>query len=106
MTRRKRAQGGQRSKRPRPAEVAKANALRRASEESLSLPEHETFSWMADDGLHMIVPGQRPDPETVEQMTRRYQQHLRESPVFDELVRQYGLDRAEELLLECRAEIR
>jgi hypothetical protein len=30
---------------------------------------------MADDGLHALVPGTGPDPQTLDELTRRYQRH-------------------------------
>lgn len=69
-------------------------------------PIAERVGWQADDGFHMLVPGAPPTPEMLEEMTRHYQEQLRHSPVWEEMVKKYGKEKAEELLQECRAELR
>jgi len=39
-------------------------------------------------------------------MTLAYQESLRSSPGWDAMVQKYGLERAEELLQQCRVEFR
>jgi hypothetical protein len=39
-------------------------------------------------------------------MTSVFQEKLRHSPLWDELVKQYGAEKAEEILQGCRAELR
>jgi hypothetical protein len=39
-------------------------------------------------------------------MTRRYQQEIRNSPLWDEMVREFGEKEAERLLKKFRVEIR
>ena len=63
-------------------------------------------SFVDDQGLHWLVPGSPPDEQTLAEMTRRYQQNIRNSPLWEEMVRQFGPQRAEELLRQCRAELR
>lgn len=59
--------------------------------------------WLDQQGMHAIVPG-TPDPDTFERMTELYQQQIRNSPMWDEMVRQFGPEKAEVLLRQCRAE--
>ena len=61
--------------------------------------------WMDEQGVHAMIPGERPDAETLERMTKVYQQKIRQSPMFDEMVNTYGAAEAEALLLQCRAEL-
>jgi hypothetical protein len=61
---------------------------------------------MDDDGLHALLPGSPPDQETLERMTQLYQEQIRNSPMWDEMVREFGPEKAEELLRQCRAELR
>ena len=63
-------------------------------------------SWIDDDGVHAVVPGKEPSPEKLEEMTRQYQNTIRESPMWDQMVQQFGKKEAEELLKKCRAELR
>lgn len=69
------------------------------------LPPGST-SWWSEDGLHIVAPGRPPTSEELEEMTRAFQAKLRNSPLWDELVKQYGAEKAEEILQGCRAELR
>ena len=62
--------------------------------------------WLASDGLHALVPGNAPSPETLVEMTRVYQRNIRESPLWDEMVREFGEEEAERILKEFHVEIR
>jgi len=81
---------------------------RRKRQQRLSKPSHvaEPVLWQAQDGFHMLVPGAPPTPEMLEEMTRQYQEQVRHSPLWGEMVKEYGKEKAEELLKECRAELR
>lgn len=70
---------------------------------SIELPD--ASMWMDEEGVHAIFPGAPPDTATLERMSEQVQQKLRESPLFDELIKKYGRFRAEELLKECRAKL-
>ena len=63
-------------------------------------------SWFDSGGLDAIVPGPRPSAEALEEATRLYQQNIRNSPLWDELVKQFGEEEAERLLLQFRVEVR
>jgi hypothetical protein len=60
--------------------------------------------WMDEQGIHAILPGDKPDAETLERMTIAFQQKIRNSPMFAEMVKTYGQAKAEELLSQCRAQ--
>jgi hypothetical protein len=62
-------------------------------------------AWLQEDGLRALLPGRPPDPQTLEAMTCRYQEQIRNSPVWDELVREFGAQRAEVLLRDFRVEL-
>ncbi len=53
--------------------------------------------------MHAILPG-TPDADTFERMTELYQQNIRNSPMWDEMVREFGIEKAERLLKQCRAQ--
>ncbi len=38
-------------------------------------------------------------------MTKDYQEKIRQSPMWDEMVKEYGHKKAEELLKQCKAEL-
>jgi hypothetical protein len=52
------------------------------------------------------LPGSPPTPEKLEEMTRQYQENIRNSPMWGEMVRKFGRAKAEELLKQCRVELR
>ena len=63
-------------------------------------------SWLDQDGVHALLPGTPPDQQTLEWMTRAYQEQIRQSPLWEEMVLEFGPVEAEELLKQCRAELR
>jgi len=65
-----------------------------------------TIPWLGSNGLHAILPGNAPSPETLDEMTRVYQQNIRESPLWEEMVREFGEEEAERILREFRVEVR
>ena len=64
------------------------------------------LSWFDTAGLHALVPGAAPSPEALEEASRLYQQSIRNSPFWDGMVKQFGEEEAERLLLKCRVEAR
>jgi hypothetical protein len=65
------------------------------------------FMWQDEKGqVHSLMPGLPPNPEELEDMTRVYQENIRNSPLWEMMVKQFGLEKAEELLKECRVELR
>ncbi len=61
-------------------------------------------AWLAYDGFHMLLPGV-PTPELLEELSRNLQEQLRRSPLWNELIQQYGPERAEQILQQCRAQL-
>ena len=63
------------------------------------------YFWQDKEGFHSLIPGERPSPEQVEEMTRKYQEEIRNSPLWDDMLKQFGREKAEELLKECRVKV-
>jgi hypothetical protein len=63
-------------------------------------------TWMEGDGLHAILPGDAPTPGEMDVLTRKYQEGIRQSPLWDRMLKEYGPEEAERLLLLCKAEVR
>jgi len=61
--------------------------------------------WMDDDGLHVFLPGESPSGELLEQLTEQYQQNIRNSALWEEIVRRFGPEEAERILKEFRIEV-
>lgn len=67
------------------------------------LPATAMDSWIDKDGLHCIGKGAPPSDADYEQMTQDYQKRIRNSPMWDEWIKQFGKKKAEEMLKECVA---
>jgi len=63
------------------------------------------LTWMGDEGIHLVAPGSPLSSAQLEEMTRTFQEGIRNSPMWDEMVRRFGKEKAEELLLQCRAKL-
>jgi hypothetical protein len=73
---------------------------------SLQQTSDQSFSWTDNDGIHFAAPGSPPSPEQSEKMTKEYQKQIRNSPLWDEMVKKFGKAKAEKLLKEFKAESR
>jgi hypothetical protein len=62
--------------------------------------------WLENDGVHALVPTTDLPESDLEELTRRFQDKIRHSPLWDQMVEEYGEEKAEQLLLQCKAEIR
>ena len=62
------------------------------------------LSWFDSAGVHALVPGAGPSPEALEEASRLYQQIIRNSALWDEMVKQFAEEAAERLVLKCRIE--
>jgi len=82
----------------------KSRAKRDRCEKQEALPD--SF-WEDADGIHtsFLVPGE-PPPGAEEQMTREFQKRIRNSPIWKQMVDQFGEAEAERLIKECKAEIK
>ena len=53
-----------------------------------------------------MMPGTAPAEADLAEFTRRYQENIRSSPLWDEMVQRFGKEKAERLLREFRVEKR
>ncbi len=51
------------------------------------------------------VAGQKLSANQIQEMTADFQQNIKESPMWEEMVREFGIEEAERLLKECRANV-
>ena len=63
-------------------------------------------AWFDDAGLHALLPGPKPAPHELEAATKRYQENIRKSPLWAQMVAEFGSVKAEELLRQFRVELR
>ncbi|MFZ4396258.1 MAG: hypothetical protein ACOYOU_11600 [Kiritimatiellia bacterium] len=81
---------------------ARIKRERRSAQDALSNP-----FWEDASGIHtsFLVPGE-PPPDATERMTAEFQKRIRHSPMWKQMVEQFGEKQAEKLLKECKAEIK
>ena len=85
-------------RRPRPGEQTSSNQPNVDDVLGLSM-------WHQGNELHLVGKGKPPDAEELEEMTNRFREGIRNSPIWNQIVEQFGAERAEELLLEIRADV-
>lgn len=64
------------------------------------------YSQMQSDGYHAFLAGERPSESELDKMTAEYRSTIRKSPLWQQIIRDYGEIKAEEILQECKVEIR
>jgi len=71
-----------------------------------TLKTHCVPVWMESDGsTHAILPGDAPDETQLEHLSWSYQESIRNSPMWTDMVKEFGEAKAEKLLAQCRAEV-
>jgi hypothetical protein len=58
------------------------------------------------DGFHAFMPGAPPSPDQLEEWTQKYQENIRNSPLWDKIIEKYGQQEAEKILKQCKVELR
>jgi len=64
------------------------------------------ITWMEGDGVHALLPGEKPSKVEIHRITQAYQRQIRKSPLFKQWVKQFGKKKSVEILKECRFEVR
>lgn len=59
--------------------------------------------WMDEEGVHALFPGKQPPVEFLDLLTENFQKELRNSPMWNQMVEQFGEEEAEKLLKQCQA---
>jgi len=62
--------------------------------------------WFDEEGLHAILPGLPPSRATLDEVSRTFQENIRNSAIWDEMVKQFGQEEAERLLVQFRVQVR
>ena len=68
-------------------------------------PSESTLTWIDEDGMHFVGPGSEMSADQLNKMTEEYQRQIRNSPLWDKMVREFGREKAEDLLKQCRAKL-
>ena len=61
---------------------------------------------MDEEGLHIIGKGAPPSPEEQERMTNEYQKKIKKSPMWEMMVKEYGEEKAKEMLKEFQVQVK
>ena len=64
-----------------------------------------SLSWQDSDGIHVVGRGDKPSGDKLLGMTKEYQEQIRLSPLWDEMVEKYGQEKAEELLTQFEVKL-
>lgn len=85
----------------------KSKRKKRKSNPKAINPFPDTVMWQDDYGqVHSLMPGPKPSRQKLEEMTNVYQENIRKSPLWNMMVKQFGPEKSEELLKECRVELK
>ena len=66
----------------------------------------ETVFWQDKRELQAVLPAMAPKEEFIDKLSQNFQKEIRNSPLWQQMVEQFGLEMAEQLLKQCRAELR
>ena len=62
--------------------------------------------WIDKEGMHVLGKGVPPSPEEQERMTKEYQKRIKNSPMWEIMVKEYGEEEAEEMLKEFQVQVK
>ena len=68
-------------------------------------PIDAPYMWASEAGIHALVPGEPPSAGELEGMSARYQEKIRKSPLWDTMVKEFGAQKAAEMLKEFKAKL-
>ena len=87
-------------------DMKKIKKKTKKSNRPLTPPTLPPLTWMDDEGMHLLASGTTPSPDQLEEMTKKFQEGIRKSTMWEEMVRTFGEEKAEELLLQCQAKLK
>ncbi len=63
--------------------------------------------WEDAEGIHSLLPFPGKLPENAsEKLTENFQENLKGSPIWNKMVEEFGEEKAEQLLKECKAQVK
>ena len=80
----------------------KAKAQRRAERKSKTVPG---LSWHDEEGIHLIAPGEF-QPGDEKKLIENFQKQIKKSPLWGQMVGEFGEVKAAELLKQFKAQIK
>jgi len=82
---------------------SKRRKQRKRNRVTATLLPDSGLTWMDEGGVHALLPGEQPPPKFLELLTESFQKELRNSPMWDQMVEQFGEQEAEKLIKQCQA---
>ncbi len=64
------------------------------------------FMYGDNEGIHVVGKRNKPSKTEIESMTKKYQENVKNSPLWNEMLREFGRERAEQILKEFKVETR
>lgn len=86
--------------------MRRAKRLQQRRVSNLDFLQAGGIRWMEQDGMHALVPGEKPSEAMQKKMTKSYQRQLRKSALFKQWVAESGKKEALKMLKECRVEVK
>ena len=80
----------------------KAKSYRRAERGAIAVPG---LSWHDEEGIHLIASGEL-QPGDEKQLTENFQKQIRNSPLWGQMVSDFGERKATALLKQFKAQIK
>ena len=87
--------------------ISKRKNLKRAKRKEKNATKEKTadFYWTENDSYHAIIEGVRPTAAQLSEMSKIFQENIRNSAIFMELIEQFGYNQAEKLLQEFKVKL-
>lgn len=60
---------------------------------------------LSKEGMTFAIPSVKPSPKEIERLTITYQEKIRNSTIWDQMVKEFGEEKAEEMLKEFKAKV-
>ncbi|MBI4662286.1 MAG: hypothetical protein HY735_25990 [Verrucomicrobia bacterium] len=83
--------------------MGKKSRLKKLRREGVSAAD--PLMWGTEEGVHALGAGQPPSASEVAAMTAAYQERIRRSPLWDQMVKEFGEQKAAEMLKEFTVRI-
>jgi len=64
----------------------------------------DAYMWADDEGMPMVGKGPKLSKAQLAKMTNEYQKNVKNSPLWDTMIKEYGLEKAEEMLKKFQVE--
>lgn len=68
-------------------------------------PGDAVLMWPSEEGIQALMPGEPPSASELAALSAAYQQRVRESPLWDAMVKELGEQKAAEVLKEFKAKL-